>query len=66
MHISGLDAITTKDEIQKAIAEQLAMAASAVKVQSIRPAYGDTQKATVEMEEDSADRLIGSRVLRIG
>lgn len=37
-----------------------------VTITSMRPAYGDMQKATVELEEEKVDSLLKEKTIKIG
>lgn len=66
IHISDIEAVTTDKELRRAISDKLFSNENKVIVNSIGPAYGDTQKDTIEMEEKKAERLLRDRTVKIG
>lgn len=69
VHIRGMEATTTKEEVHMAIMERLNMGddnTNEIKVGDLRPnAYG-TQAVTVNMKEEDAKKLLQDRGIRIG
>ncbi|XP_066157739.1 uncharacterized protein PF3D7_1120000-like [Euwallacea fornicatus] len=69
IHIRGMEATTTKEEVHMAIMERLNMEddkTSEIKVGELRPnAYG-TQAVTVNMKEEDVKKLMKNKEIRIG
>lgn len=66
VHVMGLDAITTENEIREAIRSSLGAKEGEISVKSIRPAHGEGQNATVELTDELANRLIADGRVKIG
>lgn len=61
VHVTNIDGITTVQEVADGIARQLEIDNTDVKVYSLRHSYICNQKATVELEEKWADKLVKTR-----
>lgn len=66
LHIAGMDCETTRDEVQKCIAAEVAEAQEEINVTSIRPAYAETQKATIVVKEEIARKMLERQRVKIG
>lgn len=64
LNIKDLDAVTTKEEVLKELKKTTGR--EDIKVKSIRPAYGESQIATIEINKESAKKLITMGKVRIG
>jgi hypothetical protein len=66
LHVKGMDATVTGAEIEAAIVQTLCCANGVVEVTSVRPAYGDSQKATLKLPSELAQQLLRREKVRIG
>jgi hypothetical protein len=66
LHVKGLDCLTTAEELVEALAKAGDCASTEVTVTSLRPAYGETQKATVKMLVAPAGKIIRAGRVKIG
>lgn len=64
LHVRGMDAITTLEEVRVAI--ETASSTKEVEVKALRPMRNGNQAATVKVEEYKANRLINLGKIRIG
>nr|CAH7734186.1 unnamed protein product [Callosobruchus chinensis] len=66
LHLSNLDSITTKEDIISALKVTLGDDVARCRVTSIRPAYGESQNATVIADIDVARLLLKKGTLLVG
>ncbi|KAG5862361.1 hypothetical protein JTB14_030584 [Gonioctena quinquepunctata] len=67
VHVLGLDTITHKEEIVKAIEDQAKLQNTEdITVRSLRPTSIGTQNATVELQESIAESLIKTGHIKVG
>jgi hypothetical protein len=66
IHIRGMDVAVTEDEVKTAVAKTLDCDEGSVMVTSMRPAYGDSQKATIKLPWNMARELLKKEKVRIG
>nr|CAH7758100.1 unnamed protein product [Callosobruchus chinensis] len=66
LHLSNLDSITTKEDIISALKITLGDDVARCRVTSIRPAYGESQNATVIADTDVARLLLKKGTLLVG
>jgi len=66
IHLSGLDAAATEQEITDAVAKEADTGEGELEVRALRPAFGGRQKATLVMSEAAAGRLLSKETLRVG
>lgn len=66
VHIKDMDEITEMSEIREAISKTLKIPSESYEVRALRPAYGNTQNATLIMEDKIADKLLEMKRIRIG
>jgi CTP-dependent riboflavin kinase len=67
IHISDLDEETSKEDIEQGVRSELGLVdLQDVEVTSIRPAFAQTQKATLKLPHSAADRLVRKGRIRIG
>lgn len=64
LHIKDIDCITTKEEVESSLEQLIAHKEFVVK--SMRPAYGETQIASVEVSKEAAENLMSRGRIRIG
>ncbi|KAH8284438.1 hypothetical protein KR054_008603, partial [Drosophila jambulina] len=64
--IRDLDAITTESEIRAAFTRQYQLSKGAVKVQSLRPGYGESKTAVISLPCHRANEVRKRGVVRIG
>lgn len=64
LHVLGIDGATSKEELLEKIKKSTNT--TDVKVMTIRPAYGGSQNATVEVEDKAARELIRNGQIKIG
>ena len=63
--VKGFDAVTTKAEIREALIEAGNMTMEP-NIGEFRPYYGSSQAVTVKLPEDTAEKILRKRELRIG
>nr|CAH7734936.1 unnamed protein product [Callosobruchus chinensis] len=66
LHLNNLDSITTKEDIISALKVTLGDDVARCRVTSIRPAYGESQNATVIADTDVARLLLKKGTLLVG
>ena len=67
LHICELDAVTSSEEIGEAVCTALKAEREEIQVRALRPAYGNTQKATIILKAELTQKLIEShKKLKIG
>ena len=66
IHIKGMDAIATKQEVGEAIQKASGVAKEHMRIGDLRPYYGSSQAVTVVLPEEAAEKLLKARELRIG
>lgn len=67
LHISGMDALTNREDLANALKEQFSEYASKIiKVSDLRPARSNTQRATIILEKEAATKLLAKRYIRVG
>ena len=66
LHLKGMDAITTRDEVLAAIESETGAKRETVRMGEFRPFYGSSQAVTLTLPAEPAERLIKQRELRIG
>lgn len=64
--IRGIDEITTKDEITKAIKEATGVEENEMDLSELRPNAQGNQNATLRIDKDKADLILGLKHLRVG
>ena len=68
LHVKGMDAITTREEVIQAISAASGLKREEVRVGELRPFYGSSQAATVTLPEAAAEKILsgggGSRGLQ--
>jgi hypothetical protein len=66
IHIKGLDCEATYDQIMEAVTKMIGYKPSDTKVTSLRPAYGQTQNATLKTPVVVAQELLKESRIRVG
>ena len=66
LHIRGMDAITTKKEVEAAIEKEARGSEGPLRVGELRPFFGSSQAVTVTVPEKVAETLLTSGEIRIG
>jgi hypothetical protein len=67
IHLRGLDSMTTKEEVKESvIATGLIKRKERLLVKALRPAYGESQTATITAIEEDARRIIKEGTVRVG
>nr|CAI5834329.1 unnamed protein product [Callosobruchus analis]CAI5849635.1 unnamed protein product [Callosobruchus analis]CAI5861885.1 unnamed protein product [Callosobruchus analis] len=66
VHIKGMDSITTKEDVLTAVKNALGDTMRSCRVTSLRPAFGNSQNATVVMDRLAAAKLVAMKTVRIG
>ncbi|CAH1384896.1 unnamed protein product, partial [Tenebrio molitor] len=67
IHLRGLDSMTTKEEVKESvIATGLIKRKERLMVKALRPAYGESQTATITAIEEDARRIIKEGTVRVG
>lgn len=66
LHLSNVDAITTREEVRTSIQRQINAADIEIEIRSLRPTQRENQIATVAVDSDTAKKLLELGQLRIG
>ena len=66
LHIKDIDFLTTKEEILKSVADNIENDDATAEIVAIKPGYGKTQIATINLNENEASRLLELNKLKIG
>lgn len=66
LHIRGIDAISSKDDVEQAIKSAISDTQGIIDVTNIRPSYGNCQNATIKTNEETADHLLHKGFVVIG
>lgn len=66
LHIKGMDETITKEEIVESVSKAINKEAKTFEVRALRPAFGNTQNATLIINEEDAEKLLKANSLRVG
>lgn len=66
LHIKGMDETITETEIVEAVSKAINKEPKTFEVRALRPAFGNTQNATLIINEEDANIILKGNFLRVG